>query len=288
MQSGAARHPTYFCSLAASWRGRKSECPCKMYRVRQGVLETYLNDYLDEALPLVQTFTSHTVFNKHPKDARYRETLQGIVRNSEEIVNRVIPLLPPGGDAAHEEAMLKLTPEHIDKHGLLASLPMTPQQLGENLGLLIEIYQMVYEFERMGLQDRLAMLEAEHTKLVVGWADLPSERAKEKAKVRLQELEMEMGKIERDLHNASDELRQSFADFHELNQQWSKAVEAMQVDVSARQKAAALAQVIEKIVVTFEPTGRRTPLGRVKNIEIVAKVGTKEGFSKCESEFPRK
>jgi hypothetical protein len=65
-------------------------------------------------------------------------------------------------------------------------------------------------------------------------------------------------------------------------------LEVMETDKEVRTKAEIVSKVLEKIAVTFGPTGRRCPLGRVKSVQIDPKVGWSGGFSKCALVFPRK
>lgn len=100
-----------------------------------------------------------------------------------------------------------------------------------------------------------------------------------------------MARLDGRLTNAADEWSQSLAEWRKMTEAWEQATEAIELDSSARRKSETVRQVIEKIIVTFEPTGKKSPLGRVKSIEVVPHTPNtcgKGDLRPCELEYPRK
>ena len=73
-----------------------------------------------------------------------------------------------------------------------------------------------------------------------------------------------------------------------MSANWEKATEAVESESSARRKAEAVRQVVEKIVVTFEATGKKSPIGRVKSVDVIPKTSREGDLSPCVLEFPRR
>ena len=97
-----------------------------------------------------------------------------------------------------------------------------------------------------------------------------------------------MADLEGRLKDDADEYERSITEWRRMTDAWDRATVAIESESSARRKAEAVRQVVEKIVVTFEATGKNGPTGRVKSVDVIPKTPREGDVSPCESECPRK
>ena len=273
---GTRRFGTYVCGTANNWAGPKEKCPCRMYRVQQSKIEEQLQTYLEETRPLVREYADAMasgkpaaldVAIKHAVDA-YWQMVQRL--DGEQVECAGVPCVFLPGDGGHR---------------------VVPAGEGS---VVAHHYRRLFEHDKEVLKSRLSELENEHTILTMSWQDLPTPKAKDKAKSRLVEFEEQIASIEDRLHNSAEDWERAVADVRRLHESWEQAAKALDDEKSARRKSELLRRVVDRIIVTFEPTGKRYPLGRVKQIEVVpqqltAKDAWREGdLRQCELEFPRK
>jgi hypothetical protein len=140
-------------------------------------------------------------------------------------------------------------------------------------------------FNPSGIEGELARLEAEHTALVDKWSDLPTPRAKEKAKERFEALEARMEALRQQQQDASDVVTRHWQELRGLQRDVRGARAAMLSEGGERalkQKAAALRAVIHRVECTFRATGkvgggwgkRNSELVRVTVLPVVGEKAT--------------
>jgi hypothetical protein len=94
--------------------------------------------------------------------------------------------------------------------------------------------------------------------------------------------------LDKDRKNAAEEWDRSGSEWRTISANPKKATEAIERESSARPGAEAVRQVVEKIVVTFEATGKKSPIGRVKSVGVIPKTSREGDSSPCELEYPGK
>lgn len=209
--------------------------------------------------------------------------------------------MPTKGKAgAYEKAVRRMMPAirriyervrpspqfHIGHHaeGAAAQLlaPTAKFQSALDNDDLERAYRSLFSIERDQAQAALDQLETEHSRLSIAWADLPTQRAKDKAAARLRDLEQEIDDLQEKVTNWADELRAAVDEYHTIAAAWDHARTMIEEQTTARAVAAAIKAVIGKVTVTFRPTGRNWPVGEVQAISIEPT----HGFSGCASTMP--
>jgi hypothetical protein len=129
--------------------------------------------------------------------------------------------------------------------------------MGFSVEQFIETFRQC--FDETGHQERLAELETEHDRLMNAWTDLPTKRAKEKARKQLEELEAEMERIEEQQINLADTTVAQWEHFRELSEGIQTARKTFQEDSTESQQrrlGEALRSVIDRIELAFVSTGQ--------------------------------
>jgi DNA invertase Pin-like site-specific DNA recombinase len=114
-------------------------------------------------------------------------------------------------------------------------------------------------FDPSGLAVEIEQLEAEHTALMGQWADLPTPRAKEKAKGRFAALEARIEELRRQQEDAAEVVATHYQEMLDLQTAVAAAQLAMQGKAGERafrQRAEQLRKVIHRIECTFVATGK--------------------------------
>ena len=122
----------------------------------------------------------------------------------------------------------------------------------------------------------------------MGLQEQPTQRAKDKVKAKIQQIESEMADLEMKLKDDAGEYERSVAEWRKITDAWDRVTEVIESESSARRKAEVVRQVVEKIVVTFEATGKKSPIGRVKSVDVIPKTSREGDLSPCELEYPRR
>jgi hypothetical protein len=135
------------------------------------------------------------------------------------------------------------------------------------------IYELIFEQEAPVISERLAELDAEHTRLT-GQATIfdpvKQKRARDKVLGQITAIEEEMAVLEARLVNQSERFNQRFAELQAMSFAFDDAAAALNDPATeARRKAEAVGQVIKQINLTFRPTGKKYPTSEVVDIEIV-------------------
>jgi hypothetical protein len=115
-------------------------------------------------------------------------------------------------------------------------------------------------------------LEAEHDELMGRWADLPTPRARDKAKARFAELEERIEQVRRQQEDVAAVVEKQYRAIKDLQMAVEDAKRAMQSESDAqalRQRAEALRGILCRIECEFVLTGKAktcTVKGTIRNI----------------------
>jgi hypothetical protein len=107
------------------------------------------------------------------------------------------------------------------------------------------------------IEAEIATVEAEHDELMGRWADLPTPRAKEKAKERFAALEARIDELRQQMTDAAAVVEARGREVDDLMSAIHTALEAMSGDASSlRHRAEALRGAIQRIECKFTATGK--------------------------------
>jgi hypothetical protein len=136
-----------------------------------------------------------------------------------------------------------------------ASAPVLPPN--DFVRQCVATYRSVYD--RAGIEAEIGKLEAEHTVLMHRYADLPTPRAKEKAKGELTELEARIEALEGQQQDMSDVIEGHYRQMTDLQAAIRAAKQAMTSangERAIRHKAEALRGLLVEIRCEFVATGK--------------------------------
>jgi hypothetical protein len=114
-------------------------------------------------------------------------------------------------------------------------------------------------FDPAAVVEEVERLEAEHDALMGQWSDLPTPRAKQKAKERFAELEARIEQLRQQQQDIADVVEQHYRQLADLQAAIAAAKLAMRREVgerALRQRAEAIRAVIQRIECTFSVTGQ--------------------------------
>jgi hypothetical protein len=142
------------------------------------------------------------------------------------------------------------------------------------LSLLIELYEASFATNQEPLRQRMQDLEEQHRRLVIDCRKLPEgSRALGQLHKEMLGVEASMTQIEADMTNLTAAVQEAMVEVARTRERLADARKSISADIGLRAKAERLRQVIDRIVVRFEPTGRKYPKSKALEIEIVPKVG---------------
>jgi DNA invertase Pin-like site-specific DNA recombinase len=273
----------YFCG---TWhrhhlRGTLAESPCTHNGVYQDTLEGYVNRYLEETGKRLELLMegpdgSHLTDRLNQREAgHWKAFTEGVERVTAYLIQhhpddyadlcRQLDAEAAAcrgadvrGDApAPRDGTLadRLGPEGAavwEKH---KNDPVTP---GGFVDACLACYRA--NFDPAGLAAEVAKLDAEHTALTHRYADLPTPRARDKARAELASLEARIEELERQQQDASATVEQHFREMLGLQQAIADAKLALQseaVERALRQRAEALRGILCRIECEFVATGKR-------------------------------
>jgi DNA invertase Pin-like site-specific DNA recombinase len=258
----------YYC---ATWdrhrtRGTLAESPCLRNGVRQAVLEEHVNRYLRDAGKKLDALTARSPI---PPSTSY--IASAVVDLTDGGVRRA----PMGGGALTGKLEGDLHSTHdayLDNYLRMLDYIRDNDAEGwaamwEGLGdahepaveRAVEAYRRCFDPD--GLKADIAALEAEHTALMRQWADLPTPRAKEKAKAELAALEARIEALEKQQQDIGAIVAAQWQQVLDLSRAIKEAHEAMECEGGAhalRQRAEALRGLLVEIRCEFVVTGKRS------------------------------
>jgi hypothetical protein len=272
-------------------QGVRHECACRRNGVFQDELEGYVDRYLAEAghrlelllkpdppgAPTAELEAARDAswlafeegvgrlcayLREHHADA-YNEILAEHERTGREEEYEARRHLAQPADARRSASAaackrLAANPrsrQALERHRSANPPPVKPDEL---TAACIAAYRANYDPAAVAAE--LAALRAEHDRLVVGWADLPTERAKERAKLSLASLDARMAQLEHQQADAGTAIERHWATAQGLMLAIADArlaARSQHSDQAMRRRAEVLRGVISRIDCHFVPTGRR-------------------------------
>jgi DNA invertase Pin-like site-specific DNA recombinase len=275
----------YFCGTYAKCckEKRREESCCLRNGVFQDVLEEYVSRYLEETGRRLELLTQRpegdcltdrlegqqdeawqgfcdglnrltAYLAQHHPDEFAAVVQEDEARRADEeqnlLVNADSPGLPPssltrlggkGLDEAIQKAMKSEPP----------SLPADPY-----IRECVSVYRSVFDPSRLTAE--IEQLEEKHTVLMRRWADLPTPRAKEKAKKELAALEARIAELEQQRQNVAEIVEQHYRQMNDLQTAIGEAKRLMRSEAgerALRHRAEAVRAVIQRIECNFTATG---------------------------------
>jgi DNA invertase Pin-like site-specific DNA recombinase len=288
MYGRMARHerPEYICSTYdnAVREKRRSESTCLRNGVLQVELEPFIDRYLAETGKRLEILTDGMDVDHltGKLEGQQADSWRGFEEGVDRLCNYLATYHPDEYDAIldeqrrqHEQTqeVFESVRQGTAKQANLAAAfkgtnvvevynecrkrkaPETPRHF-DFVGQLLDSYRS--NFDAGAIELDLAKLEAEHTALMDRWADLPTPRAKDKAKQKLAELEAKIDAMEKQKQDAAGVVEKHWKEMHDLQKAIQEARRAMTSESGERanrRRAEALRSVIERIECTFTATG---------------------------------
>jgi DNA invertase Pin-like site-specific DNA recombinase len=233
----------YYC---ATWdkhrvRGALDECPCERNGVRQAVLEGYIGRFLEETGKRLDLLTEGSDGN--PLVDRLEDQEEWAWREFALGMDRLMAYLS------------KHCPE--DYAAIVRDSSQEDSTHFEFVQACLDCYRA--RFDPSASTAEIERLEAEHTELMGQWADLPTPRAKEKARARFTELEARIEELKRQQEDAAEVVEQHYQQMNDLQQAIEDAQAAMRSEADAqslRRRAEALRGLLCRIECEFVLTGK--------------------------------
>jgi DNA invertase Pin-like site-specific DNA recombinase len=237
----------YVCGTyhAACRHKRREGCKCLRNGVFQATLEEYVERYLEETGKRLEILTARP----HRGDTddltdRLKEQERGAWQGFHEGIMRLTGYL-----AEH----------HPDDYN--AILRDQSEDPGYSADTFVEECLACYRkvFDPSDLTTEIERLEAEHDALMERYADLPTPRAKEKAKQRFTALETRIDELKQQAEDGAGGVTALWQQVQDLQRAITDARLAMKSESGAqtlRRKAEALRGIIQRVECTFVATGQ--------------------------------
>jgi DNA invertase Pin-like site-specific DNA recombinase len=269
-------------------RGTLADSPCLRNGVKQVVIEEYIGRYLEETGRRLEILVGPDLNTDHltsNQDGQERGAWDGFVQGMGRLTDYLARHHPEEYDAILAEAEARHA--EADRQGRAggdtppppggylagtlgrinlaeinrADQDARPRSCGDFADACIQRYRAL--FDPQAVLAELAKKKAEHDRLVIGWADLPTKRAKDTARTRLEKLEGEMEELERQREDAAALVEGYYRQMLDLRQAVEAARHAMhkeRTDQALRQRAEALRSILcdGGIEAEFVLTGKRS------------------------------
>lgn len=273
----------YYCG---TWdrhrtRGSLAESPCERNGIKHSVVEQSIDHYLDETgtrLELLRGPIAEVPTDRlREQEARTWSALKaGMERVYDYLLRR------------HPDEYKAIIADHDRRHAEMEEMvrasanqpPAPPGALMRHLGETGRAVMMkhaddpvvaysphVFEkdclaayranFDLSAVKTEVEELEAEHTRLTRGWSDLPTPRAKEKAKAELAALEARIAELEKQQEDAAEVVEAAYRELNDLDQAVRDARKAMGA-ADLRRRAEALRGLLCRIDCEFVATGKKS------------------------------
>lgn len=237
----------YLCATWNRYRleGNIAGSPCQSNPVKQSVLEAYITQYLEETEQRLELLAppkdEHGLTDKlwaQEEDA-WTTFRDGIARLTGYLAKH------------HPDEYAVIVREHS---GAEEEGRPSPDDFVE---AVVQCYRT--NFNPGGLTAEIEQLEAEHTKMMKQWADLPTPRAKSKARDELTALEERIGELERQREDAADVVVAARREMQDLQRAIAEARLAMngaEGEEALRRRAEVLRSILCRIECEFVLTTR--------------------------------
>jgi hypothetical protein len=296
MTAGATRRGRleYFCGsyFKVVKAKRSAESPCLRNGVFQDQLEDFLARYLDETGQRLEVFLQQGSSADAPT-GKLEEQEAGAWKGFVAGVNRLCSYLMQYHPAEYAAILNEQDRAHAemvetDKHPYPA-LPLPPGSVAEYFGQKVPqhvqdavardeiadsaansndfvaavLHSYRSNFDAASLQEEITRLEAEYEELMEQWKTLPTQRARDKATERFQELEARLDALKEQQQDSTAVVERHYREMRDLQKAIADAKRALASqggERSRRQRAEALRSVIQRIDCTF--TATRVKAGR--------------------------
>jgi hypothetical protein len=225
-------------------RGTLTESPCLRNGVRQEVLEDYIGQYLDETGKRLELLTAGP--DAGPLTGQLSEQVETAWGGFFEGLTRLTQYLADHHTAEYDAILAE---QQSDPS-------FTPDEF---VAACIVCYRDNFDPTRVGAA--IAALEAEHTAMMGRYADLPTPRAKEKAKAELAALEGRIEELEKQQEDAGDVVITYRQEIRDLQLAIVEAKNAMSSEagvLALRRRAEALRGLLVAINCEFVVTGKKS------------------------------
>jgi hypothetical protein len=264
----------YVCSTYAK---DKQNATCLRHCVNHDDIVDHIKRYLAEAgreaaIMLEVQKTGNTALLK-PFEEKHKAVFQSSLEPLVKIMATLARDQGEGGDFFKEWVAANTKIE--DEQGPTPSRNME-QVAADFVGLfqpLQKVYEAVFSHNAEGVRQQLAALEVEHTRLtdnVLNLDPVKAKRAIQKANEKIGQMEEEMQRLESELVNYSDLFDRKTEELRAVSVAFDHAEAALD-DPAAdnRRKANAVRACIQRINLTFKPTGKKYPKSELESVEII-------------------
>jgi hypothetical protein len=252
----------YLCGTYNRWpSGERDQCPCKAYKVKQAALDDAMREHLLDGGKLLAQMAPHV-------EARTPDVLVQVIRKvvashtaMRERVGATIGVVRDAAGAA--QRVMELPDTWVGEGAVM----LVPEWQTDELDAL---YRETYQDESYGIENRLGTLRARQDTLLERLDKLPKSATSTLARTQkeIEEVDAQTRDAERFSENAADAYVDAEREFERLSRDWDAAQVTLSGESQNRRKAEAIRRVVERITVTFRPTGRKNPAGEVANIDI--------------------
>jgi DNA invertase Pin-like site-specific DNA recombinase len=148
-------------------------------------------------------------------------------------------------------------------------------ELTEHVGVVVDLYEQVFDVQRKELERTLQGLEREHTRMTAEYFDLPP-GAKQKAIGKLTDLETQIAATKAQLEPLAHNWERLLDSLGRLKERIYEARIALDKG-SLRQQAQALRNVLERVEVDYEDRG--TNHSTLRSVTVVPLVGEPQNYA---------
>ena len=257
--STGERHE-YFCGTyhKAAREGRVAKCSCRRNGVFQDELEPLIEQWLKE------TGTKLDLLNEALNAGELTAPLKGQELNQWREFQIGLGRLASYLAKHHPDEFRKVLDSEWYRKPQLGRSRIFPAHVKVPLVSADYVPDLIATYERCFDPSNFAAerdrLDAEHTKKTHAWADLLTPKAKEKATRELEALEARLTELDNQSENLAETVKEHYQQVSELTDAIDKAERSMRAkdgERALRQRAAALGEVIDRIVCEFESTGKK-------------------------------
>jgi DNA invertase Pin-like site-specific DNA recombinase len=149
------------------------------------------------------------------------------------------------------------------------SRPVNYAPSGSYFRSLVNAYRA--NFDPAAIEAELTRVRSEHDRLVDGWQDLPTKRAKDTAAARLKTLDARLGELEQQRQDVAGLVEQHCRELNDLQTAIGEARKAIRSEAgerALRQRAEAVRAVIQRIECSFTATGETGGGPGKKNVRL--------------------
>jgi hypothetical protein len=263
-------HVEYCCSSYSTWKqdGTGNESGCLRHNLNHedvlAIVQHYLTTHsdkatiLDEILKAPQERQEEATAGMQTELGEKLRAVQGAFKGIEAFVVEVGEQVRNRQSGVPKGA-ISILPPHADE--------------------LISVYNDLFQGKQTGLQRQLTDKQKEYDQLTERLLRLPSSatRAIQQTQGKLAKMQAEVERLERLLTDYAAKLDQATAEIGAHLKRITETLEVLGKEKVGLEAAEFLFEAIGKIVVQFEPTGKKYPTSRPVSYAILSPFGDVEG-----------